>query len=166
MRRSAGLISLRRCVVGGIFGLGPYSDLETLYRIWWARERYGPPFPAYVPSLLHTPPSAIAKRRRDSASRCARKGTRLYSHLHLHRLLSLSSFLVVRRCDPSVDYVFDGTSPPYAPSAQTNPLNLYATSKRDAELAVLGVEGARAAVLRVPVLCVFLFSASLRSIKI
>ena len=40
------------------------------------------------------------------------------------------------------------------PSAQPNPLNQYAISKRDAELAVLGVEGAQVAVLRVPILCV------------
>lgn len=54
----------------------------------------------------------------------------------------------------STDYVFDGTSPPYVPSAQPNPLNLYGITKRDAELAVLrvGVEGAHAIVLRVPVL--------------
>ena len=55
---------------------------------------------------------------------------------------------------PSLDYVFDGTSPPYAPSAQTNPLNLYGVTKRDGELAVLGVQGARIAVLRVPILYV------------
>jgi dTDP-6-deoxy-L-lyxo-4-hexulose reductase RmlD-like protein len=54
-----------------------------------------------------------------------------------------------------LDYVFDGNSPPYVPSAQTNPVNLYAITKRDAELAVLGVEGARVVVLRVPILCVF-----------
>jgi len=54
----------------------------------------------------------------------------------------------------STDYVFDGTSPPYVPSAQPNPLNLYGITKRDAELAVLGVrvEGAHVIVLRVPVL--------------
>ena len=52
----------------------------------------------------------------------------------------------------STDYVFDGTSPPYVPSAQPNPLNLYGITKRDAELAVLGVEGAHAIVLRVPIL--------------
>jgi S-adenosylmethionine synthetase len=50
------------------------------------------------------------------------------------------------------DYVFDGTSPPYVPSAQPNPVNLYGTTKRDAELAVLGIEGAHVAVLRVPIL--------------
>ncbi|KAI0319248.1 NAD-P-binding protein [Amylostereum chailletii] len=52
----------------------------------------------------------------------------------------------------STDYVFDGTSPPYVPSAHTNPLNFYGVAKRDGEVAVLGVQGARAVVLRVPVL--------------
>lgn len=51
-----------------------------------------------------------------------------------------------------LDYVFDGTSPPYLPSSITHPVNLYGTTKRDGELAVLGVEGAKATVLRVPVL--------------
>ncbi|KAI9507582.1 NAD-P-binding protein [Russula earlei] len=52
----------------------------------------------------------------------------------------------------STDYVFDGTSPPYVPSAQTNPVNFYGITKRDAEIAVLGVEGAHVAVLRIPIL--------------
>ncbi|KAH9061084.1 NAD-P-binding protein [Lactarius vividus] len=52
----------------------------------------------------------------------------------------------------STDYVFDGTSPPYTPSAPTNPVNLYGITKRDSELAVLGVQDARIAVLRVPIL--------------
>ena len=52
------------------------------------------------------------------------------------------------------DYVFDGTSPPYGPSAQTNPLQFYGKSKRDGEVAVLGVDGAQSTVLRVPVLYV------------
>jgi len=52
----------------------------------------------------------------------------------------------------STEYVFDGTSPPYVPSAQPNPINLYGMTKRDAELAVLGIEGAHVAVLRVPIL--------------
>jgi S-adenosylmethionine synthetase len=54
-----------------------------------------------------------------------------------------------------IDYVFDGTHPPYTPSAQTNPVNLYGTTKRDGELAVLGVTDASAIVLRVPVLYAF-----------
>jgi hypothetical protein len=138
-----------------------------MYRAGSSRHKKGTPphspspqtCPAHDLSLLRTPPSAIAKRRRASAPSCARKGTRLYTHLHLHRLHPPLSSLVVRLLDSSVDYVFDGTSPPYAPSALTNPLNLYGTSKRDAELGVLGVQGARVAVLRVPILCVFLFSS-------
>jgi S-adenosylmethionine synthetase len=57
-----------------------------------------------------------------------------------------------------VDYVFDGTSPPYVPSAQPNPVNNYGITKRDAELGVLGVEGARVVVLRIPILCVSIIS--------
>jgi S-adenosylmethionine synthetase len=53
----------------------------------------------------------------------------------------------------SIDYVFDGTHPPYPPSAPTSPLNFYGRTKRDGELAVLGVSSARVIVLRVPVLC-------------
>ncbi|KAI0266065.1 hypothetical protein BC834DRAFT_139691 [Gloeopeniophorella convolvens] len=68
---------------------------------------------------------------------------------HLAALSKALGFVLVYI---STDYVFDGTSPPYVPSAPTHPLNLYGTTKRDGELAVLGVEGARAAVLRVPVL--------------
>jgi len=52
----------------------------------------------------------------------------------------------------STDYVFDGTSPPYTPSSITNPINLYGKSKRDGEVAVLAVDGAKVIVLRVPVL--------------
>jgi len=48
--------------------------------------------------------------------------------------------------------VFDGTSPPYTPSGITRPLQFYGQTKRDGEVAVLGVDGAKAVVLRVPVL--------------
>ncbi len=50
------------------------------------------------------------------------------------------------------DYVFDGTSPPYSPSSPTNPLQLYGETKRDGERVILGVEGAKSVILRVPVL--------------
>lgn len=50
------------------------------------------------------------------------------------------------------DYVFDGTSPPYLPSSEPNPVNFYGKTKRDGEIAVLGVQGAKSVVLRVPVL--------------
>jgi dTDP-4-dehydrorhamnose reductase len=56
------------------------------------------------------------------------------------------------------DYVFDGTSPPYTPSAATNPLNLYGQTKRDGEEAVLSIDGVDVVVLRVPVLYVSLLS--------
>ncbi|CCL99566.1 uncharacterized protein FIBRA_01584 [Fibroporia radiculosa] len=59
---------------------------------------------------------------------------------------------VAERDPEATHYVFDGTSPPYTPSAVTNPVNLYGTTKRDGELAVLGVVGSKSIVLRVPVL--------------
>jgi len=52
------------------------------------------------------------------------------------------------------DYVFDGTSPPYEPTSQTNPLQLYGKTKRDGELAVSSITGAEITILRVPVLSV------------
>ena len=58
--------------------------------------------------------------------------------------------------DGSVDYVFDGSHPPYPPSAPTNPLNFYGRTKRDGEVAVLDTTGAQTIVLRVPVLRVHL----------
>ena len=67
-------------------------------------------------------------------------------------LAQLSKSLKFKLIYISTDYVFDGTSPPYTPSSQTNPLNLYGRTKRDGELAVLEVIGADVVVLRVPVL--------------
>jgi S-adenosylmethionine synthetase len=57
----------------------------------------------------------------------------------------------------STDYVFDGgvhtgVFPPYDVDAPPHPLNLYAETKLASEAAVLGVPGARALVVRVPVL--------------
>lgn len=52
----------------------------------------------------------------------------------------------------SEDYVFDGTSPPYLPSSETNPVNLYGKTKRAGEIAALAVQGANSVVLRVPIL--------------
>ena len=68
------------------------------------------------------------------------------------RLAQLSKSLKFKLLYISTDYVFDGNSPPYTPSSQTNPVNLYGRTKRDGELAVLGVEGANVVVIRVPVL--------------
>lgn len=53
-----------------------------------------------------------------------------------------------------IDYVFDGTSPPYTPASITNPVNFYGQTKRDGELAVLEVTESKSLVLRVPVLYV------------
>ncbi|EAU89284.2 NAD dependent epimerase/dehydratase [Coprinopsis cinerea okayama7 len=68
---------------------------------------------------------------------------------HLSQLSKQLGFTLVYI---STDYVFDGQAPPYQPSSPTNPLNLYGVTKRDGEVAVLGVEGAKTIVLRVPVL--------------
>eukprot|EP00753_Platysulcus_tardus_P017664 PLAT6460.22.p1 GENE.PLAT6460.22~~PLAT6460.22.p1 ORF type:complete len:330 (-),score=100.69 PLAT6460.22:30-950(-) len=51
----------------------------------------------------------------------------------------------------STDYVFDGTSPPYAPDAEPNPLNKYGVSKLQGERALREVMS-DAGILRVPVL--------------
>lgn len=51
----------------------------------------------------------------------------------------------------SSDYVFDGTTPPYAPESPTHPVNAYGQSKLDGERAVL-TAGCDAASLRVPIL--------------
>jgi len=79
-------------------------------------------------------------------------GTRKLNAVVPAQLAALAKELGFTLIFISTDYVFDGTSPPYAPSAPPNPLNLYGITKRDAELAVLGVQDARVAVLRVPIL--------------
>lgn len=48
--------------------------------------------------------------------------------------------------------MFDGTSPPYLPASATNPVNFYGLTKRDGELSVLSVQGAKSVSVRVPVL--------------
>ncbi len=51
----------------------------------------------------------------------------------------------------STDYVFDGTTPPYSPNSQTNPLNHYGASKLAGEKAVQSILDDYL-ILRVPVL--------------
>jgi len=92
-----------------------------------------------------------AERKPDVAEKDP-EGTRKLNVAVPEHLARLSKELGFTLVYISTDYVFDGTSPPYVPSSRTNPLNIYGQTKRDGELAVLGIEGARAAVLRVPVL--------------
>ncbi|KAJ6595862.1 hypothetical protein DFH09DRAFT_1135811 [Mycena vulgaris] len=92
-----------------------------------------------------------AERRPDVAEKDPEGTRRLNADVpgHLARLSKSLKFTLVYI---STDYVFDGTSPPYPPSATTNPLQLYGETKLDGEVKILGVEGATAVILRVPVL--------------
>ncbi|KAJ7634893.1 hypothetical protein FB45DRAFT_910174 [Roridomyces roridus] len=92
-----------------------------------------------------------AERRPDVAEKDPEGALKLNADVsgHLARLSKDLSYTFVYI---STDYVFDGTSPPYAPSAKPNPLQLYGRTKLDGEVKVLGVDGATSVVLRVPVL--------------
>ncbi|KAJ7108538.1 hypothetical protein C8R44DRAFT_802985 [Mycena epipterygia] len=92
-----------------------------------------------------------AERRPDVAEKDPEGARKLNADVpdHLARLSKSLKFTLVYI---STDYVFDGTSPPYPPSAKTNPLQLYGETKLDGEVRILGVEGATAIILRVPVL--------------
>jgi len=92
-----------------------------------------------------------AERRPDVAEKDP-AGTRKLNVDVCHHLAELGAKLNFTLVYISTDYVFDGTSPPYLPSSATNPVNLYGTTKRDGEMAVLGVQGAKSVALRVPVL--------------
>ncbi|KAI0642769.1 NAD-P-binding protein [Trametes meyenii] len=92
-----------------------------------------------------------AERRPDVAEKDPEAARKLNVSVP-ENLAKLSKALRFKLVYISTDYVFDGTSPPYTPSSQTNPLNLYGHTKRDGELAVLGVTGSQSIVLRVPVL--------------
>ncbi|KDR80310.1 hypothetical protein GALMADRAFT_242662 [Galerina marginata CBS 339.88] len=92
-----------------------------------------------------------AERRPDIAEKDPMAAQRLNAEVPRH-LASLSKTLRFKLVYISTDYVFDGTSPPYTPSSLTNPIQLYGKSKRDGEIAILGIDGARVIVLRVPVL--------------
>jgi len=92
-----------------------------------------------------------AERRPDVAEKDPEGARKLNAEVpeHLARLSKDLKFTLVYI---STDYVFDGTSPPYAPSAKTNPLQLYGQTKLEGEVKILGVEGATGIILRVPVL--------------
>ncbi|KAI0325166.1 NAD-P-binding protein [Cubamyces sp. BRFM 1775] len=92
-----------------------------------------------------------AERRPDAAEKDP-EGARKLNVSVPENLAKLSKTLKSKLVYISTDYVFDGTSPPYTPSSATNPLNFYGQTKRDGELAVLGVSGSQSIVLRVPIL--------------
>ncbi|KAJ7512754.1 hypothetical protein B0H11DRAFT_1947245 [Mycena galericulata] len=92
-----------------------------------------------------------AERRPDVAEKDPEGARKLNADVPDH-LARLSKFLKFTLVYISTDYVFDGTSPPYAPAAKTNPLQLYGQTKLEGEVRILGVEGATAIILRVPVL--------------
>ena len=99
----------------------------------------------------HDAPCSLAECRRPRTSGLVVRKAWLYAGVYIHRrvlyISSLPYFTQTR-----TDYVFDGTSPPYSPSSPTNPLQLYGQTKRDGELAIQGVEGAKSVILRVPIL--------------
>lgn len=92
-----------------------------------------------------------AERRPDVAEKDPHRVQQLNVKVPGH-LASLSRDLGFTLIYISTDYVFDGTSPPYEPTSQTNPLQLYGKTKRDGELAVSSITGAEIIILRVPVL--------------
>lgn len=92
-----------------------------------------------------------AERRPDVAEKNPDAARTLNSEVPGH-LAKLSKELHFTLVYISTDYVFDGTSPPYATDAPTNPLNFYGKTKRDGESAILTAEGANAVILRVPIL--------------
>ncbi|KAJ7666144.1 hypothetical protein DFH06DRAFT_1186039 [Mycena polygramma] len=92
-----------------------------------------------------------AERRPDVAEKDPEGARKLNADVPGHLAL-LSKSLKFTLVYISTDYVFDGTSPPYPPSARPNPLQLYGQTKLDGELAIMGVEGATAIIVRVPVL--------------
>ncbi|GAW08713.1 NAD dependent epimerase dehydratase [Lentinula edodes] len=105
-------------------------------------------FTEYKPNwVIH----CAAERRPDVAEKDPQGAQKLNVNVSGH-LASLAKSLKYTLVYISTDYVFDGNSPPYTPSAKTNPLQLYGRTKRDGEEVVLSVNGAKVIVLRVPVL--------------
>ncbi|KAF5356937.1 hypothetical protein D9756_006617 [Leucocoprinus leucothites] len=92
-----------------------------------------------------------AERRPDVAEKDPHGAQRLNAEVPGY-LASLARDLGFTLIYISTDYVFDGTSPPYGLTSKTNPLQLYGKSKRDGEIAVSSVTGAKVVILRVPVL--------------
>lgn len=98
-------------------------------------------------------PYILAERGRFGTPGLAIGEVRILFGVHIHwQVVTTRGTGFAQAHDYCIDYVFDGTSPPYFPSSPTNPLQLYGQTKRDGEIAVLEVQGARSVVLRVPVL--------------
>ncbi|KZT60889.1 NAD dependent epimerase/dehydratase [Calocera cornea HHB12733] len=91
-----------------------------------------------------------AERRPDVAERDPAGAERLNAGVPAH-LAALASQLHHRLISISTDYVFPGTHPPYTPSSEPRPLNLYGRTKHLAEQALAPYPGIASAV-RVPVL--------------
>ena len=97
----------------------------------------------------HVVVHAAAERRPDVVAKHAQKARSLNvdaTELLVELCQQRGAFLLYI----STDYVFDGKSPPYLPSAPTNPLNTYGVTKRDGEVAVGKYKNGT--ILRVPVL--------------
>ncbi len=92
---------------------------------------------------------AAAERRPDVVANQAEAAVAL-NVTATQSLVKLCSMRNIYLLYISTDYVFDGKDPPYSPSAATNPLNAYGTTKRDGENVVL--QNPKFGVLRVPVL--------------
>ncbi|KAG8824418.1 hypothetical protein FRC19_001826 [Serendipita sp. 401] len=92
-----------------------------------------------------------AERRPDIAEKDTQRCLNLNVSVpaNLARLSALRRFTIIHI---STDYVFDGTSPPYSPNDETNPLQFYGRTKRDGERAGLRTAGSKFIVIRVPIL--------------
>jgi S-adenosylmethionine synthetase len=100
--------------------------------------------------------NCVAERDPDAAARDPERTRQLNMRMpeRLAKLCAASGTMFVHL---STDYVFDGgvhtgELPPYGVEAPTHPLNFYGETKRDAETVLLAVPGAKALILRVPVL--------------
>lgn len=83
--------------------------------------------------------NCVAERRPDRVERDEAHARRLNVELveRLAAFAATQGFLV----HISTDYVFDGTTPPYAPDDAPNPLNAYGRHKLEAEEAIRKVGG-------------------------
>ena len=86
--------------------------------------------------------TAVDKAETDSAMA---KAVNTDGPLHLATAAANTGIPLVQ---VSTDFVFDGKSGPYTVDDETNPLSVYGETKRDGEVAALGVSGAQVSVVR------------------